>query len=114
MIAYVMGDKAQELHQLGENEALAQVMKELEKMFGEPIAPYLQEHLWQNWGQEAFVRGAYSYPSPGGKSLRRSLQNPLAKKLFFAGEACHQQGHYATVHGAIETGYRAAEQLLRL
>lgn len=114
MTAYVMGDKARYLQDLGENKALERVLAELTQMFGKPINDYLEEHLWQNWGQEPFVRGVYSFPSQGDKAFRRILQNPIRKKIFFAGEACHQQGHYATVHGAIETGYRAAEQILRL
>jgi hypothetical protein len=33
--------------------------------------------------------------------------------LFFAGEATHTGGESSTVHGAIETGYRAAEEVLK-
>jgi hypothetical protein len=40
------------------------------------------------------------------------LAAPLAPTLFFAGEATSTNGHLATVHGAIETGWRAAEEVL--
>ena len=32
--------------------------------------------------------------------------------LFFAGEATNSEGNSATMHGAIATGYRAAEEVL--
>jgi hypothetical protein len=32
--------------------------------------------------------------------------------LFFAGEAMNTNGHFQTVHGAVETGYRAVNELL--
>jgi monoamine oxidase len=36
----------------------------------------------------------------------------VAGTIFFAGEATHAGGDAGTVHGAIETGERAANQLL--
>jgi len=36
----------------------------------------------------------------------------VADTLFFAGEATVTNGHLATVHGAIESGQRAAQELL--
>jgi monoamine oxidase len=34
--------------------------------------------------------------------------------LFFAGEATDFTGHHGTVHGALASGTRAAQELLRL
>jgi monoamine oxidase len=62
---------------------------------------------------DPFARGAYSFLGVGASlSDRSALAEPVARTLFFAGEATHDRGQAATVHGAIETGYRAAEQAI--
>jgi monoamine oxidase len=60
---------------------------------------------------DPFARGAYSYVRPGGALAHSALAEPLARTLFFAGEAT--DGDWpATVAGAIQSGERAAHQLL--
>ncbi|HEY0710966.1 MAG TPA: FAD-dependent oxidoreductase, partial [Polyangia bacterium] len=39
------------------------------------------------------------------------LAAPLGNSLFFAGEATHTTGANGTVHGALETGLRAAREV---
>jgi hypothetical protein len=43
---------------------------------------------------------------------RAALAAPVDDTLYFAGEATVTWGHLATVHGALESGARAAEALL--
>ncbi len=65
------------------------------------------------WPVHPFVRGGYSFLPPGGTvEHREALAAPVDNLLFFAGEATHTQGEPATVHGAIETGYRAAAEVI--
>ena len=64
------------------------------------------------WPVHPFSRGGYSFLPPGASlQHRRDLAEPVDGVLFFAGEATHTQGEAATVHGAIETGYRAAAEV---
>jgi monoamine oxidase len=79
---------------------------ELESVLGKA---YL--HDWQT---DPFARGAYSYGKVGAPEALRMLAQPVEGTLFFAGEATDTSGHNGTVHGAIASGYRAAEQILRL
>jgi monoamine oxidase len=65
-----------------------------------------------DWQADRFARGAYSWPVVGGAHASRALAHPLDHTLFFAGEATDVTGHYGTVHGAIASGKRAAQQLL--
>ena len=44
---------------------------------------------------------------------QQALGAPVANVLFFAGEATDISGHNGTVHGAIASGYRAAEEILQ-
>ena len=41
------------------------------------------------------------------------LAQPVEDTLFFAGEATDTSGHTGTVHGALATGERAAQLILR-
>jgi monoamine oxidase len=66
-----------------------------------------------NWQNDPYSRGAYSYVAVGGGDTQRELAAPLENTLFFAGEATNFEGHHGTVHGAIASGYRAAEEILK-
>ena len=65
------------------------------------------------WVNDPLVRGAYSFPAVGsGPGDRQQLAAPLSDRVFFAGEATHTEGEPSTVHGALETGWRAAEEVI--
>lgn len=64
-----------------------------------------------NWRDDPFTRGAYAYVPVNGLEHQRILAQPLENKLFFAGEAT-SVGHIGTVHGAIQSGQRAAREIL--
>jgi monoamine oxidase len=40
-----------------------------------------------NWGGERFVRGAYAAARPGRAGARNTLMEPVAERIWFAGEA---------------------------
>jgi len=83
--------------------------------FGVPVAeidPLLRAFHFHDWSADPFARGAYSYPGVGGLQAAQTFAEPLDGTLFFAGEATDFQGANGTVHGAIESGYRAARELL--
>ncbi len=66
-----------------------------------------------DWGADPYARGAYSYLAVGGESARAALAQPLDETLFFAGEATSTNGQGGTVNGALETGERAAAEVVR-
>ncbi|MGA8493419.1 MAG: FAD-dependent oxidoreductase, partial [Terriglobales bacterium] len=69
------------------------------------ILPSYQVVLWK---QERFV-----VLRPLQIEFFRSLLgSPIENTLFFAGEATDTTGHNGTVHGAIASGRRAAQEIL--
>ena len=66
-----------------------------------------------DWQEDPFSRGAYSYASVGGIDAAKALAAPVAETLYFAGEATNFDGYNGTVHGAMATGFRVAEELLQ-
>jgi monoamine oxidase len=72
----------------------------------------LEEWHFHDWDADPFARGAYSYVPVGALGAQKALGRPVQGTIFFAGEATAKSGHNATVDGAIETGRRAARQIL--
>ncbi|HET9164620.1 MAG TPA: NAD(P)/FAD-dependent oxidoreductase [Candidatus Angelobacter sp.] len=66
-----------------------------------------------DWQTDPLSRGAYSYAAVGGMDAAAKLAEPVANTLYFAGEATNADGYNGTVHGALATGLRAAEELLQ-
>jgi monoamine oxidase len=77
---------------------------ELEKM--------LEDAHTHDWQTDPFSLGAYSYGKVGCDGAQEALAEPLENTLYFAGEATDTTGNNGTVHGAIASGNRAAEQIL--
>jgi monoamine oxidase len=72
----------------------------------------VRDHHCHDFGSDPFARGAYSYTRVGGVGAADVLANPVADKLFFAGEATDRDTE-GTVAGALASGARAANQILR-
>lgn len=66
-----------------------------------------------DWGSDPWSLGGYSYPRVGALEAPATWAEPIADTLFFAGEATCGDRHPATVHGAIESGWRAADEVAR-
>jgi monoamine oxidase len=65
-----------------------------------------------DWSADPFAQGAYSYVPVGAVDASVAMTQPEANTLFFAGEHTDITGHWGTVHAAIRSGLRAAEQIL--
>jgi monoamine oxidase len=65
-----------------------------------------------NWSQDPYSLGAYSYVAAGGIDASRQLSESISKTLYFAGEHTDTTGHWGTVHAAMRSGMRAAQQIL--
>jgi monoamine oxidase len=66
-----------------------------------------------DWQTDPFSRGAYSYAVVGGADAAEGLASSVAQTLFFAGEATNFEGHNGTVHGAMASGRRAAQEVVK-
>ena len=64
-----------------------------------------------DWASDPWTMGAQSSVPVGCYQMRADLAAPTPP-LFWAGEAVHTRGHAACVHGALETGRRAAFEVL--
>jgi monoamine oxidase len=114
LTAWTGGPGAEHLARKTHAEILDRAMKILSKMTGIKRArcdALLRGSHVCDWPNDPFARGAYSYATVGGARAAAQLARPIEDTLFFAGEATHP-GMSGTVAGAIETGYRAAKEVL--
>ncbi len=82
-------------------------------LYGADITRSIRRHHATRWNYEPWVLGAASAAAPGAQSARKVLMEPVASRIFFAGEAVHET-LWGTVGGAWESGERAADAVLRL
>jgi monoamine oxidase len=86
-------------------------MARLKHLYGAAI-PQPEAALITRWGRDPYTLGAYSFNALGGtERTRAQLAQPVDGRLFFAGEATEPRS-YGTVHGAYQSGLRAARELL--
>lgn len=69
-----------------------------------------ESHDWQT---DPLAQGSYSYLPSGALHVPDALSEPIESTLFFAGEHTDTTGNWGTVHGAMESGRRAAHQILQ-
>src|SRR5207302_4605635 len=96
------------------NEILDQAIASLALIFNislETIRDQLEASYLHDWCHDPFSRGAYSYVPVNGLAAQPILSQPIDNRLFFAGEAT-SIGHIGPVHGAIQSGQRAAQAIL--
>jgi monoamine oxidase len=64
-----------------------------------------------DWQLDPFSLGAYSYVPVGALDAPEAMAQPESGTLFFAGEHTDTTGNWGTVHAALHTGLRAAQQV---
>jgi len=94
-----------------DQEIVAAAMGSLRAMYGSGIPNPI---AWQipRWSTDPFSCGSFSFNTPNSTpTMRTRLASPIARRVFFAGEATHKT-LFATVHGAYVSGRRAASQIM--
>jgi lysine-specific histone demethylase 1B len=106
-----------DLYKTDKNRFIEQILEEIEKGFLLTIGHLknnLIDFIWFDWADEKFIEGGYTYPIINEGNIRFDLRESVDKnnRIFFAGEATAENGHHSTIHGAMESGIRAADQIL--
>jgi monoamine oxidase len=114
LAAWCAGPNAARLSGRNQSHIVARALASLTTLFGNRAHIMAQLHgaLVHDWQADPFACGAYSFVTVGGGNARAALARPVQDTLFFAGEAADTQGEAATVAGALQSGERAARQIL--
>lgn len=115
LVGWMGGPRAQKMAPKSPAVILAQALRSLRAILGagaEEIRRGLLDIRVHNWSADPFTRGAYSFSNAGLEDAPARLGRPLEGTLYFAGEATAATAELGTVHGAIASGLRAAQELL--
>jgi monoamine oxidase len=117
LTGWIGGPRSAELASLTPDQLAERACSTLARIFS--LKPARVQNLLlgcytHNWSSDPFALGAYSYVGAGGIDASRQLSEPVAGTLFFAGEHTDTTGHWGTVHAALRSGLRAAQQVLDL
>jgi len=104
------GPKADALLGLSADEVIARARETLIRVL-KPAALPPHRAWFHDWHADPCARGAYSYVPARALPARRKLAEPVEHTLYFAGEHTDLIGYGGTVHGAIASGRRAAQQI---
>ena len=99
----VAGRQAEWLEKQPEAESEAMMMAALVDLFGSDFKRNITRFRSSAWGNDPLTRGAFSASRPGRSTQRQKLAEPIAERIFFAGEAASQTA-FCTAHGAWESG----------
>jgi monoamine oxidase len=116
LTGWVGGPKATRLSREGPEAILTSALHALSSLFHtepERLKDLLVASFTHDWLADPFARGAYSYTPVRMGEMPARLGAPVADTLFFAGEATDTKGEQGTVHGAIASGQRAANEILQ-
>ena len=114
VIAWAGGPAADALETHDDADAGALARDEFGALLGAPdaAAHAYVGYATHDWQRDPHFRGAYSYVAVGGEGARAALGAPVAERLFFAGEATADDSEGGTVAGALQSGMRAARQVI--
>jgi monoamine oxidase len=89
--------------------------RELANIFALPVAMLRGQLIGcatHDWQTDPLSCGAYSYVPAGALDAVLKMATPVQQTLYFAGEHTDVTGHWGTVHAAMRSGIRAAQQVL--
>lgn len=110
LLGFAAGDLGRRVDTLSDEQVVASALATLRSAY--PDAPEPLDALVTRWGADEFARGSYSFAAVGSDpSMRDDLAAPIGERVYLAGEATSRE-HPSTVHGALLSGYRAAEQVI--
>jgi monoamine oxidase len=111
VLTALVGGQAAHRYESAGVDIAGEALDHLSRIFNTDAASLHESCRFVCWGCDPFSKMGYSYTPVNGAGLRAKLAEPIDGVLFFAGEATHAI-RAATLHGALETGFRAADEVM--
>ena len=116
LTGWIAGKKTDEFKDVSEDDLLQLSLQSLATIFNKSEAEMkgllTASHII-NWENDAFAKGAYSYSMIGSEEAKRTLNEPIANTLFFAGEALYSGKSGGTVEAALVQGLEVVKKILK-
>jgi len=115
LTGWVGGPRSEALANLTPDQLGEAACKELAHIFSLDVS-HLRSLLIRchthDWQRDGLTYGAYSYIPAGALDACSKMTLPANETLYFAGEHTDTTGQWGTVHAALRSGQRAAQQIL--
>ena len=115
LVGWRGGSGARDMARLDRDGIVFAALDSLATVFGmtrRSVERHVVAMYTHDWINDPFSRGAYSYTGVGGDRASAQLARPVEGTLFFAGEHADKEGRNGTVHGAISSGWDAADRVI--
>jgi monoamine oxidase len=93
-------------------DSACEALGEIFSIEADDIRAQLLDTYSCDWQRNALSFGSYSYVPTGALDACAKMTVPENHTLYFAGEHTDTTGHWGTVHAALRSGLRAAQQVL--
>ncbi|MFN3374482.1 MAG: flavin monoamine oxidase family protein, partial [Chloroflexus sp.] len=112
LCCYVTAERAAMLDRLPDATVCEIGLAELSRILGrDDLAAHWVDFRRYRWAADTYARGGYAHLPPG-MAWARTVLAAAEGNLHFAGEATAYDSNPQTVHGAIDSGRRAAREIL--
>ncbi|RYY62349.1 MAG: FAD-dependent oxidoreductase [Chitinophagaceae bacterium] len=114
LVGWAGGAKASALSGKPEELLVQQAVSSLATILGldpEEVRREISFHVITDWSQNPWSIGGYSYATPLTEQARTQLNQPLADRIWFAGEGYSMGDHPGTVEAAIVHATHVAESI---
>ncbi len=109
IVVCVAANTSRQWENLSDKEITEKALKFLRQLYGETVKDPLLVSI-SRWGKDEYSLGAYSILNPEAKHTDFESLSKSEGRFFFAGEAtCFE--YQGTIHGAYNSGIRAAKEL---
>jgi monoamine oxidase len=111
LLGFNAGAYGAEIEGWSDEQIVAAAMDTLRTIYGDDL-PQPEGYAITRWGSDPFSFGSYAHIPPfASPDDRAKLGEAVAGRLFFAGEATRND-YPATVHGALLSGWQAADEVM--
>lgn len=110
LLGFNAADFGRSIEEWSDAQIVDSAMSTLRTIYGRAI-PDPADHQITRWATDRHALGSYSFNQVGSNpDMRDDLASHIDRRVFFAGEAT-DRGSFATVHGAYQSGIRAAREI---
>ena len=112
LLGFNAADYGRAIERKSNDEIVREAMAVVRQMLGTDIPSPIDAQITR-WAQDEYSFGSYSFNALGmEEDARDTLAQPIAQRVYFAGEATHQH-YFGTTHGAYLSGIRAAQTIIQ-
>ena len=115
IVGWLGGPNAEKFKELSEEVILHKALDSLANIFTVKevqLRRILDHWIVSNWVKDPYCCGGYSYDVVDGGKHKQVLKEPVASKIFFAGEALYEGIEVGTVEAALVNGREIAHKLI--